>query len=157
MTICPNCQAPNIDQAHFCSKCGSALPTDDIPLPRPDYIPLPEPDQEPELAPPSPETTPATPSTIISTTRKDPKTALILEGVFGAFGFLGIGWIYSGQTSIGVGILVACLVVEFALCTLTVLSSGIALLCAFPIWVIALAASVYYLYRFTQQHPEVFR
>jgi hypothetical protein len=140
---------------------SQAAETSEIPLPRPDYVPLPKPEEGVELAAPEsapvPETIPALVPSAPLLKNRNRNTALILEAVFGLFGMLGVGWIYTGQTGLGVGILVTCLVIEFALCLGAVLSSGIGLICLVPIWLIAVVASVYYLNRYTIQHPELFK
>ena len=135
--------------------------TENIPLPRPDYVHLPKAEEELESAapepPPDPEVTPAVAPSSPLLKDRNRNTALILEVVFGIFGMLGVGWIYAGQTGRGAGILVTCLVIEFALCAGVVLSSGIGFVCFVPILMIAVAVSVYYLNRYTQQHPELFK
>ncbi len=76
---CPRCGTQNADQARFCSNCGQPLTAQVAATPR-----------TPAAAKPMP----------------DPSTAFVLELVLGLFGFLGIGWVYAGRTTLGLVMLV---------------------------------------------------
>ena len=81
-----------------------------------------------------------------ATSVKSKSTALILEIVAGLFGFLGIGWIYAGQTQKGVIFLVANFVVQGLFFVTTVVGP----LCTIPIGV---AISAYLLNEHIKKTP----
>lgn len=70
--FCPQCGAPNEDDAIFCGNCGAVLNVDESAAPSADLPPLPEgaqpvelvgPDQPPPPPPPRPAAAPAAPPT----------------------------------------------------------------------------------------------
>ena len=70
--FCPQCGAPNEDDAIFCGNCGAVLNVDDASEPPDELPPLPEgaqpvgvavPDRPPAPPPPRPAAAPATPPT----------------------------------------------------------------------------------------------
>ena len=75
---CPRCGAQNADHARFCHICGQPLAGQS----------------------PAPQTTTA------AKPLPDPSTAFVLELLLGLFGFLGIGWVYSGRTTLGIVMLI---------------------------------------------------
>lgn len=77
--ICPRCGAQNSDGARFCSNCGQPLAA--------------------QVA--------ATSGVAAANTTRDPNTAFVLELLLGLFGFLGIGWVYAGKTTLGIVMLVS--------------------------------------------------
>ncbi len=88
---------------------------------------------------------------------KDRGTALILEILPGLFGFLGFGWIYSGNTSAGIMWLVGYLIWSYTIVIPTgVLTYGLCLFCTAPISITLLVISVYSLNEYIRQHPELF-
>jgi hypothetical protein len=84
---CPRCNAENADHARFCANCGQPLTP-----------------QTASLAPIPPTAPPA--SSVTTTTPPDVNTAFVLEVVLGLIGFMGVGWMYSGQLAVGVILLV---------------------------------------------------
>ncbi len=91
--ICQKCGTAVDEGAVFCPSCGAALQTQ------------------------AQQTTTASSNVGAGATAmpgvKSKSTALILEVVAGLFGFLGIGWIYAGETQKGIVILVGNLIVQF--------------------------------------------
>lgn len=98
--ICQKCGAAVDEGAAFCPSCGTALQTQ------------------------AQQTTTASSSIGAGASAmpgvKSKSTALILEVVAGLFGFLGIGWIYAGETQKGIVILVGNLVVQLLVLIFTV-------------------------------------
>ncbi len=129
MITCPNCSTSNPDEAQTCISCGAPLvgtadmPAGETTSQAENEIPEPSPYAEPDKmqTPPaeeSPNDLTAVPSAPpyrlpeppASGIKKDRSLAIILEVVPGLVGFLGIGWIYSGYTNIGVAWLLGFLV-----------------------------------------------
>ena len=50
--------------------------------------------------------TPSTPGAMAGPEVKDPNTGLLIEMIPGFFGFMGIGWLWAGETAIGIALLV---------------------------------------------------
>ncbi len=89
--ICQKCGVALEDGAVFCPSCGARVQAE---------------------AQQTTTTTANTGAAAVPGT-KSKSTALVLEVVAGLFGFLGIGWIYAGETQKGVLILIGNLVVQF--------------------------------------------
>lgn len=87
---------------------------------------------------------------------KDKSIALILELVLGLFGFLGIGWIYSNQTTTGILCLVGMFVWNFIAFFIIIITGGFGCFCTLPVNLVAIAVSAYMLNNYTQEHPELF-
>lgn len=66
---------------------------------------------------------------------KDPNTGLLLELLPGLFGFLGIGYIWSGEVALGIGLLIGYWVAGAMLAVMTLLTFGL-LLCIFPVYLL---------------------
>ncbi len=88
--------------------------------------------------------------------RKDRSVALILEILPGLISILGIGWIYAGQTTTGVIILIVDLVCNLIFLLLGGLTVGISLCITVPLQLIAIAVSATLLYQYTQKRPDLF-
>lgn len=150
MTTCSFCQSENPDEAIFCNHCGARLIDGEPPQPP---IPLVQPESLPEspstYPPPPPSYYPARPS-------KDRSIALILEILPGLFGFLGFGWIYSGNTTTGVLWLVLFLIWAVIALVISVVTGGIGLICILPINIACIAISAVSLNNYTKSHPELF-
>jgi hypothetical protein len=86
---------------------------------------------------------------------KDRSLAVILEVLLGLFGFLGIGWIYAGDTNRGLITLVAFLIWNAVLTTIIVFTVGIGCICIPINWII-IAASAYALNNYTKTRPDLF-
>jgi hypothetical protein len=87
---------------------------------------------------------------------KDRSIALILEILPGLFGFLGLGWIYGGNTNTGLVWLVSVLVWDFIAFFIVVLTAGFGCFCTVPVNLTLIAISVSSLNTYTKQHPELF-
>jgi hypothetical protein len=137
MKTCPACNSQNADEALFCSHCGASFSQ-----------PTPQPQQLPCQAQPPQYTSYRSP--------KDRSIALILEILPGLFGFLGIGWIYSGNTSNGLLWLIGFLLWTIIATVISVLTGGIGVICWLPISIGAIVLSAVNLNSYTKQHPEIF-
>lgn len=87
---------------------------------------------------------------------KDRSIAIILELLPGFFAFLGIGWIYAGQTTTGVIVLVADLVCNVIFAIIGAATLGIAFCLTVPLQLAAIAVSTYLLYQYTKKRPDLF-
>lgn len=147
MITCTACATENPEGARFCSNCGSPLIA---------TVTIPEPSPAPETsitAPPAPVVEQAAP---LQPT-KDRSIALILEILPGLFGFLGIGWLYAGNTTAGILWLVGYLLWTFFALVASILSLGIGLLCWFPISIACIVISAVTLNNYTKERPETFQ
>jgi TM2 domain-containing membrane protein YozV len=106
--ICQKCGAALEDSALFCPSCGARVQAE------------------------TQQTTTTAANTGATTVpgAKSKSTALILEVVAGLFGFLGIGWIYAGETQKGILILIGNFVLQ-GLVLIFTLFFGV--LCTIPI------------------------
>lgn len=106
--ICQKCGAALEDSAVFCASCGTRVQAE------------------------AQQTTTTAANTGATTVPgvKSKSTALILEVVAGLFGFLGIGWIYAGETQKGILILIGNFVLQ-GLVLIFTLFFGV--LCTIPI------------------------
>ena len=86
---CRTCGTLNPAGATTCGYCGASLPS--TPLYRDPFVSRP--------APPAPP--PSPPAVAL----KDPSTGLLLELLPGFCGFLGIGYLWAGETALGLGLL----------------------------------------------------
>lgn len=66
---------------------------------------------------------------------KDPNTGMLLELLPGLFGFMGVGYIWSGEVALGIGLLLGYWVAGALLAVMTLLTLGL-LLCLFPIYLL---------------------
>lgn len=87
---------------------------------------------------------------------KDRSIALILEILPGLFGFLGFGWIYSGNTNTGITWLVGVLVWDFVALFLSVITAGLGCFLTVPVNLVLVAVSASSLNTYTKEHPELF-
>ena len=108
---CPRCAAENADHARFCSNCGQPLAA-----------------QVSSLGTGLPTAAAVSP---------DPNTAFLLEFVLGLFGFLGIGWVYSGRTLLGLVMLVGWWLVVASGLGGSLLSGGLACCLWLPVHFVA--------------------
>jgi hypothetical protein len=185
MINCPNCNTANSDDAASCSNCGAALseslyrapatPTEgvppeflDIPEPSPKYSgsdgpEVEDPQQEPEPTQKAPAPSPAgSPLTVgslvaVSAVPKDRNLALILEIMPGFFGLLGIGWIYSGNTPVGIAWLLGYGLWNLIALILAIFTAGISCFCALPVNIIAMITSALLLNGYIQKNAEKFK
>lgn len=68
---------------------------------------------------------------------KDPTTGLLLELIPGFFGFMGIGYLWSGMTGIGIALLLGYWVVVFFEIIFIIFTLGLLALCLWPINIVA--------------------
>jgi hypothetical protein len=89
---------------------------------------------------------------------KDRSIAIILEVLPGIFGLPGIGWIYSGNTKVGLILLFSMIGwnILVILPTAIMTAGGSLLICCIPATIIVVVVSVMKLTTYTQQHPELF-
>ena len=175
---CPYCSHALRPTAKFCAKCGANLkqspaqsePNLAPPPPKssqsyqPDVFYQPpkaavSPNYQPEQ-PPEPYDT-YTPQQAGSSSYpprplKDRNLAMILEILPGLFGFLGFGWIYSGNTSTGTIILIGFLFWSFMTGFIAVLTVGFSLLCTLPLSLLAIILSTVTLNNHIKSKPELF-
>ncbi len=88
--------------------------------------------------------------------RKDRSIAIILELLPGFFAFLGIGWIYAGETTTGVIVLVADFVCNVIFAFIGAATIGISFCFTVPLQLAAIALSTYLLYQHTKKRPDLF-
>lgn len=147
---CPDCGEENADSAKFCSNCGYSFKAAAIPMPK--ARPTSGAPYQPVQAPPGgyyPTNYPARPS-------KDRSIALILEILLGLFGFLGFGWIYSGNVGTGIAVLIGMLVWDAMAIIIATLTVGFGLICTIPISIAFIVLSAMMLNTYTKQHTELF-
>lgn len=87
---------------------------------------------------------------------KDRSIALILEILPGLFGFLGFGWIYSGNTAAGIAILIGFLLWDAIAIIITLVAGGFACICTVPISLAFIAVSASILNSYTKRNPQLF-
>ncbi len=95
----------------------------------------------------------------VSTTVRSPKDrsiALILEILPGLFGFLGFGWIYSGNTGTGIAWLIGVFVWDVIAVIIDIVTAGFGFCVSIPVNIILVAVSASSLNSYTKQHPELF-
>lgn len=179
---CPYCGHALRPTAKFCAKCGANLKQDATPHPpaQPDPAPTPPTHKSPQLYQPpdsyQPPKTAVSPDSQLeqppkpynpyppqqsgpsypSRPLKDRSLAIILEILPGLFGFLGFGWIYSGNTSTGAIILIGFLFWSFLTGFIAVLTVGFSLLCTLPLSLLAIILSSVSLNNYTKNQPDLF-
>jgi hypothetical protein len=79
-----------------------------------------------------------------------------LEILPGLFGFIGFGWIYSGNTSTGITWLVSVLVWDFIAFFIVALTAGFGCFVTVPVNIVLVSISASSLNTYTKQHPELF-
>jgi ribosomal protein L40E len=156
---CPSCNAVNPPEAQFCVTCGAPLSTAPVyetaPTPEPVAAPRPAPAPPAPSAAPAPAPSPAH-AAAASATLKDRTTALLLEILPAFVGVFGIGWIYSGNTTAGVLLMVGMLVWDVLGVLGSIATLGVGCFCFVPINLVVMGISAYFLNEHTRQHPELF-
>ncbi|MCX7920138.1 MAG: zinc ribbon domain-containing protein [bacterium] len=94
--FCPSCGTQVDSSAQFCPNCGTKV----------------EPPTSQPTASPPPQAAPA------PAPKRDPTIAMLLELLPALFGFLGIGWIYIGETNKGIMFLVGYILIVIVECIL---------------------------------------
>lgn len=87
---------------------------------------------------------------------KDKSIAMILEILPGLFGLYGFGWIYSGNSSTGIMLLVGGLIWDFIAILSGVLTAGFACFCTIPVNILVITFSSMRLNTYIKEHPELF-
>jgi len=87
---------------------------------------------------------------------KDRGIAMVLEIVGGLFGLFGIGWIYSGNTAVGVMLLAGGIFWIIIIIIAAAISAAAACFCTVPLSLVVTAVSSFSLFNYTKQHPELF-
>jgi hypothetical protein len=154
---CPNCGFVNSASANFCSSCSSPLQSQQA-----GYVPPPA--TTPMQGPPGGYVPPPVSVAPVQSpygyapqvASKDRSTATILEVLPGLFGFLGFGWIYAGNTSTGIALLIGFFVWSVIAGIISVLTAGIGAICWLPISIGCIVFSTIRLNAYTKQHPELF-
>ena len=149
MLTCQVCGSQNSDDAKFCKNCGAPIALDSIQKPG-------ETLQGGEGYPPTVPFAPQPVQTYAQRPPKDRSIALILEILPGLFGFLGIGWIYSGNTTAGVIWLIGFLIWTAMATLISVLTGGIGIICWLPISIALITVSAVTLNNYTKKHPDLF-
>ena len=154
MITCSHCNTENTDEAKFCMACGASLVDEAMPQestagqePAPSYEP--EPVRQPTYNQPAQPYAPARPP-------KDRSIALILEILPGLFGFLGVGWIYAGETTRGVTWLVGFLIYVIISAIIIAITAGIGACFTLPINLALITVSAITLNKYMKEHPEIF-
>ena len=170
MAICAACGTENPTENSFCKSCGAPL-TPQAAEPPAAFTPeIPEPDpladQSSQPLPPQPAPAdpsqpvmppqPVMPIPSLPRPQKDRSIALVLEIIPGLFGFLGIGWIYSGATTTGIIWLVSVLVWEIIAVIVSIASAGVGCFCTVPVNFVLVGISAYYLNNHIKRHPDLF-
>ena len=117
------------------------------------HPPLPDQPLPPPYQPPNPSNNPYA---YAQRPPKDKSIAFILEILPGLFGFLGFGWIYSGNTTTGLLILFGYLAWIVVAVIIDIATGGLACFCTLPVNIAAIAISTVMLNNYTKQHPELF-
>jgi hypothetical protein len=134
-------------------------PSVDMPREYLDTSPAPPAYVPPAYTPPAYSAPPAsayTPGAAPATAAKDRTIALLLEIGGGVFGFLGIGWLYAGNTTAGILWLAGMLIGSCLAVVVDIVTFGAFLCVHIPLWLVAVAVSGYLLYNYTRQHTELF-
>jgi hypothetical protein len=84
---------------------------------------------------------------------KKHRIALLLETLLGLFGFLGIGWIYSGNKDKGIQWFVGMLAWDIFAAPILVFTIGLGCIFTFPVNLILTAISVVSLDRYLKEYP----
>ena len=127
--VCHSCGRLSPPGAQQCQYCGTSLPS--TPIYQDPFRTRPQqqlPDGQPFRAQPPLYLAP-------NAGLKDPNTGMLVELLPGLFGFLGIGYIWSGEVALGVGLLLGYWLAGTLLAVMTVLTFGL-LLCLFPIYLV---------------------
>jgi hypothetical protein len=106
--------------------------------------------------PAAPPFAPVAPAAPAAPGHKELSLALVLEILPALVGVFGIGWIYSGNVTAGVALLIGMLVWEGLGLIVAMFTLGAGCLCLIPINLVVIAVSSFLLYNYTKQHPERF-
>lgn len=169
---CNRCGQKRRPGAKFCAHCGaqalpSSLPPTQIISPPSDLSPTSLPQNKPVSKPSPKEFQPPQPQQeyqpdyqrrpmYISRPQKDRSIALLLEIMPGLFGFLGFGWIYSGNTSTGLMWLIGVMMWNLIAAFIIVATFGVGWVCTAPVNLLCIAVSASSLNEYAKNRPDVF-
>jgi hypothetical protein len=185
MIKCPACGSENADGANFCISCGfdinatateNRVRTDSVSAPTASTPPFSSPsvdmpreylDSSLPPTPPAPPPPPASsfgalpnyappPVMMQNQPAKQRSSAIILEALLGLFSLPGIGWMYAGNTTVGVVLLVVFLVAQCIMFSLDFVTATLFTCIHVPVWLLTAVISSVMLYNYTKQHPETF-
>ncbi|MBM4425269.1 MAG: zinc-ribbon domain-containing protein, partial [Chloroflexi bacterium] len=143
MIICPSCNTENKPDSQFCISCGAKLVAEEStppasqpivatpPVVQPPPPSAPYPPPAPGYGPPPGYQPPPYP--YVQRPPKDRSIALILEILPNLFGFFGFGWIYAGNTSVGIIWLVSVLAWDFMAAIIVIFTGGFGCFCTVPV------------------------
>jgi len=157
---CPHCSYENLDAARFCANCGqevaaltSALESNELP---PIPAPVPPPQTPNPPAYPLSNLQPQAQYAPMHRPLKDRSVAYILEILPGLFGILGIGWLYAGNTGVGIAWLIGVLLWDVFAIIIDIASVGFGCFCSVPVNIVLITLSSVLLSNYVKQHPELF-
>ncbi len=130
---------------------GPVSPSEPVIQPPPAAQAYPLPSDRPAYTPPY-----APPYVGAARPPKDRALAIIAEALPGLFGFLGIGWLYAGNTTTGILVLLGFLAWNFIAVILDLLTVGFFLCLHLPANLVAVLASSFLLYNTTKKQPGLF-
>lgn len=87
---------------------------------------------------------------------KSKGTAMILEIIPGLFGLFGIGWLYSGNTNVGLLLLLSSFAWWAVVFVVAIFSVGFGLLCTCPAQILFIVLSASLISDYAGKHPEIF-
>ncbi|HEY8596939.1 MAG TPA: hypothetical protein VIL85_00835 [Thermomicrobiales bacterium] len=131
---CRTCGTLNPDHSTLCEYCGASLPT---PTPRRDPFVQRHPSQSTPAYPPTMAYAVSYP---VRGATKDPSAGLLIELLPGLFGFLGIGYLWAGETALGLALLLGYWAFWAIVAVVTILSFGL-LLCFLPFFILLYLAA----------------
>jgi len=131
---CRTCGTLNTDRATLCEYCGANLSTPTL-------------RRDPFAQRHASQVTPAYPVTLayagsypVRGATKDPSAGLLIELIPGLFGFLGIGYLWAGETLLGIALLLGYWAFWSIVAVVTLLSFGL-LLCFLPFFILLYLAA----------------
>jgi hypothetical protein len=143
---------PSADATVLASKVEAAWPTP----PAADATVLASKVESAWPPPPPPVAPVVPPPPLAAPGHKELSLALALEILPALVGVFGIGWMYAGNITAGVILLIAMLVWEGLGLIVALFTLGAGCLCVIPINLVVIAISAFLLYNYTKQHPERF-
>ncbi len=131
---CRTCGTLNPDRSTVCAYCGANLPAPAL-------------RRDPFVRHRAAQVTPTYPATLAYTgsypargATKDPSAGLLIELLPGLFGFLGIGYLWAGETVLGIALLLGYWAFWSIVAVITILSFGL-LLCFLPFFILLYLAA----------------
>lgn len=88
---------------------------------------------------------------------KSKSTAMLLEIGIGLFALLGFGWIYAGQSSTGIVLLIVNIMLNIGYWIVAAVTVGVSLICTVPLQIAAVEISAVMLNSHMNKNPDRFR